>query len=122
MVPPPVALCAAYSPLYKRTLRRRQSQLRGQDLASNSALLAEWFAVLAELDRLVRQEHEVDTNDMNPFVAMSCYKAVLEERQARAPAPAWHATESARRALAGACRARVSPTTALLSADSRFPH
>ena len=42
-------------------------------------LLAEWLALIAELDRVLRQEHA--TSDINPRMSLSYYKAVLLERQ-----------------------------------------
>ena len=38
------------SPLYKRTLRRRQNELRDLNLETEPTLLAEWFAVYVPLD------------------------------------------------------------------------
>eukprot|EP00037_Helgoeca_nana_P025328 m.275877 g.275877 ORF g.275877 m.275877 type:complete len:666 (+) comp26912_c0_seq2:438-2435(+) len=65
---------------YKDSLLARQDVLRDLDLDTNDDFLAEWFALLSEVDRLVREEHSLEDN----LQIRSCqyYKQVLLARQA----------------------------------------
>lgn len=68
------------SDVYRERLAARRQELREQDLDADDELLAEWFALLAEVDRLVREEHLLGDN----LTIRSCsyYKGVLLARQA----------------------------------------
>ena len=48
-------------------------------LDEDAGLLAEWFALVAELDRCLREEHA--QQDINPYLASAYYKTVLLARQ-----------------------------------------
>eukprot|EP00041_Stephanoeca_diplocostata_P006258 m.79269 g.79269 ORF g.79269 m.79269 type:complete len:824 (+) comp16266_c0_seq24:108-2579(+) len=68
------------SDAYRERLAARRQELRELDLDTDDELLAEWFALLAEVDRLVREEHLLGDN----LAIRSCayYKEVLLARQA----------------------------------------
>eukprot|EP00038_Savillea_parva_P014908 m.12359 g.12359 ORF g.12359 m.12359 type:complete len:495 (+) comp2940_c1_seq1:2491-3975(+) len=68
------------SDAYKESLLARQAELRDLNLEGDPELLAEWFALVAEVDRLIRDEHSVRDN----LDVQSCqyYKEVLLARQA----------------------------------------
>eukprot|EP00039_Didymoeca_costata_P031044 m.32839 g.32839 ORF g.32839 m.32839 type:complete len:724 (+) comp8457_c0_seq1:315-2486(+) len=69
------------SPLYKRTLLHRQNQLRKCRLDQNEELLTEWLAILAELDRLLREEYSSTESASSKRLANLYYKQVLIARQ-----------------------------------------